>query len=134
MLYETFTDEYVIYRVELRKPKMDDYAKRKRIKDQIKLQRWLTALLQHHEVIIFYDDEGEEKCVVGTLLRGEAEFPDAPLEVFFIKDRSTIKFNYCNFYAMPKLEPMTIHLDKIKKFIVKNENITEISKTVSMIV
>lgn len=134
MLHETFTDEYVIYRVELRKPKLDDYSKRKRMKDQIKLQRWLTTLLQHHEVIIFYDDNGEEKGVIGTLTRGEGEFPDAPVEVIFIKSRSSIMFNYCRFYTCPKLEPMTIHLDKIKKFIVKNDNISEISKMVSPIV
>lgn len=134
MLHETFTDEYVIYTVVARKPKTDDYAKKKVMKDRIKLSRWLNVLLRHHEVIIVYDDNGIENLEIGTLVKGTAEFPDAPLETITIKDKTKLLFNYIRFYNVPKLEPRSIHLDKIKKFIVKNENITELSNTISFIV
>ena len=134
MIHEIYTDEYVIYTVVARKPKTDNYSKKKIMKDRIKLSRWLKTLLQHCEVMIIYDDNGVEKIEVGTLVKGFAEFPDAPLETITIMNKTKLLFNYCRFYTVPKLEPRSVHLDKIKKFIVKNDNVTELSNKVSFIV
>jgi hypothetical protein len=131
MLTELCTNEYVIYDVKIRVAK-DAYSERKIQKDIRKLEKWLHALLDHHEVIIFYRDDDKETVVVGSRIppHNGLELLISPLEDEIVNGKTNKVANHCCFFTVPGRVPMMIHFNNITKFIVKIDNVAEISKSI----
>ena len=132
MLSETNTNEFVIFDVSIRKPK-DVMAVRKIQKDIRKLEKWLHALMDKKDVIVVYEDEnGEEKLIVGTRIppHDGIDLPVSPLEDEVVNGVTRKVANHCCFFSTPQRIPTMIHFDKIKKFIVTQTDINEISRSI----
>jgi hypothetical protein len=132
MLSETNTNEFVIYTVMLRTPK-DVMSVRKIQKDIRKLEKWLHALMDKKDVIVVYeDDDGSEKMITGTRIAPHPgiELPIPPLEDEVVNGVTRQVANYCCFFSTPQREPTMIHFNKIKKFIVSQVGVNEISRSI----
>lgn len=126
-LKELYTGEFAIYTQELRAPK-DDYTRRKIQKDIRKLEKILHALLDRHEVVMFYKDGDEEKMIIGTRIKPytELELPESKLEEEVVNGKSRMVPNECCFFEMPSRKPTAIHFNDITKFMLRNENVSNI--------
>lgn len=131
MLSETNTNDFVIYDVVLRNPK-DAYTARKVQKDIRKLEKWLHALMDQKDVILFYNDNGEEKMIVGSrmLPHPGIELPVSPLEDEEVNGIIRKVSNHCCFLSVPSRQPTMIHFNDINKFVVSHANVNEISKSI----
>lgn len=128
MLHEIGSHEYSTFVQVLRVAK-DDYAARKVQKDRTKVKKLLDGLLADREVIIFYNDNGVEKQVIGTTKKfvEKEEWPApvlTPLTTEIINNKEVLEDQYCRFWAFPQREPIAVHVDKITKFIVRTEGLT----------
>lgn len=131
MIAELRTDELATYTVEKRVVKEgDEMAQYKSQRDRQKLISWLGALLKEHDVIIFYidEDDGLEKFVIGTSKGYNIEKIEIPVikESWLGEEQDT--YHHIPFVSMPDRTPYYIHADDITRFIVKCDNIIEISK------
>lgn len=127
MLAELSSHDFITFIQTLREPK-DAYAKRKVQKDRMKLKQLLEGLMRDREVIIFYQDDGEEKYLIGTTRKVvEAEIwpslPDVPLTVEIVNDQEVEEMHYCRFWSFPDRQPRAIHLDHITKFVVNKSGL-----------
>lgn len=131
MLTELCTNEYAVYDVKKREPK-DEYSKRKIQKDIRKLEKWLNALLEHQEVIIFYREDGVENVSVATRIppHDGLVLPESPLEDEIVNGQVNKVKNHCCFFEVPSRTPKMVHLDQITKFITKIDNVNTISNSV----
>ena len=129
-LSETWTSDFACYTVEKRQPK-DDYTLRKSQHDRRKLRNWLNALMLKHDVLIWYEDNGEEKMVIATLLDSDI-YPlcDLPITVEHYRKKSYLEVYHIRFLSMPTRQPMILHVDSIKRIIVSNKNVIEITNEV----
>jgi len=130
---EIYTDDLVLYTVEKRNIK-DEYTEYKALKDRHKIKNWLNALLQENEVIIFYFDEDEqiEKNIIATskgLLPEDYNIPTVKEEAFGEEYDTT---HHIGFLTMPDRVPHYLHVDDITKFILKNDNVSEISNKTTL--
>lgn len=137
MLNELYTNEFVLYTQHLRPPK-DDYAIRKAQKDVRKLEKWLHALLDETEVVIFYidkEDNNIEKTIIATRIPPVEGYvlPESPLEEEVVNGVTKMVPNHCCFFTMPSRRPMTIHFNDITGFLLKNDKVSEISKKISVV-
>lgn len=128
MLIEIVSNEFKTYVQELRQPK-DDYTKRKIQKDRQKLLAMLEGLMEDREVIIFFNEGGVEKQVVGTRKKYiEKEYlPELPLPpkmIEMINNNPVEETHHIVFWQIPLREPTIIHLDDVTKFIVRAEGLT----------
>ena len=131
MIAELRTDELATYTVEKRVVKEgDELAQYKSQRDRQRLRNWLGALLKEHDVIIFYidEDDGLEKFVIGTSKGYDIEKIQIPVikESWLGEEQDT--YHHIPFVSMPDRTPYYIHADDITKFIVKCDNVIEISK------
>jgi hypothetical protein len=131
MIAELRTDELATYTVEKRVVKEgDELAQYKSQRDRQRLRNWLGALLKEHDVIIFYidEDDGLEKFVIGTSKGYDIEKIQIPVikESWSGEEQDT--YHHIPFVSVPDRTPYYIHADDITKFIVKCDNVIEISK------
>lgn len=132
MLSETNTNEFVIFNVSLRTPK-DVMSVRKIQKDIRKLEKWIHALMDKKDVIVVYEDvDGSEKIITGTRIAPHPgiDLPISPLEDEVVNGVTRQVANHCCFFSTPYREPTMIHFNKIKKFIVSQTGVNEISKSI----
>lgn len=126
MLHEISDGEFSTYIVVDRKVK-DDYTKRKVQKDRKKLQIWLDRLLGDRNVIIFYEEKGEEKVIVGSKKEMFGELPKTPINIDIINNKVKLQNYYCTFFELPSRRPMALHVDTVTRFIVRQEGLSELS-------
>lgn len=129
MLHELCTGEYTIYSVITRDAK-DDYARRKVQKDRKKLLKWLNAILENREVIVFYKQDDVEKFAVTSLMEKFDDFPEMPHTVEIINNQEVLEMQYCFMYELPSRTQLVLHADQITKFIVRTAGLSDLSKTV----
>ena len=131
MISELQTTELVTYEVNKREVKEgDDMARYKSQKDRQRLRNWLNALLQEHDVIIFYidEDDGIEKTVIGTTKGFNKDLIEIPVIKESWLGEIEDSYHHIPFVSVPDSTPYYIHCDDITKFVLKNDKIQEISK------
>ena len=139
-LYELYSKEYVVWTQKLREAD-DDYTKHKVQKDRQKLRSLINGLLNDREVIIFYyDEEGNEKQLIGTKKRDFTqlrekwpELPEVPMSTVIINNKVVPQQHHAVFWLFPERTPFILHLDKIIKIIVKNDGVNQDFFTKTMI-
>ena len=136
MISELYTDELVIYSVNKREVKEgDETALYKFYRDRQKARNWLTHLLQNNDVIIFYieEDDDTEHFVVGTLQGYDPDKFEIPASTEEWRGREYETVHHVPFISLPDKTPYYIHVDDITRFICKNDKITEISNSISLL-
>lgn len=131
MLHELRTDELVTYTVEKRKvAEGDETALYKSQRDRQRLRSWLCVLLKEHDVLIFYvdEDDGIEKFVIGTTKGYNEEAMEIPVVEEDWLGEIEKTYHHVPFVSVPDRTPYYIHADDITRFVLKNDNIIEISK------
>jgi hypothetical protein len=126
MLHEINDGEFATYVVVDRVVK-DDYTKRKVQKDRRKLQIWLDRLLFDRHVIVFYKDNGVEKISVVTKKEIFSELPVTPINIDIINNKVKLQSYYCTAFEVPSRNPVSIHVDTITKFIVRQDGLSALS-------
>lgn len=129
-LYELYSQEYVVWTQTLREAN-DDYTKHKIQKDRQKVRSLLNGLLDDREVIIIYhDEEGNEKQVIGTRKRDAVamkekwpELPELPISTVIINEKVVPQEHHVKFWLYPERTPFILHLDKVLKIIIKNNGV-----------
>lgn len=131
-LHELQTADFVLTTQHIRKvDEGDEYNTRKLQKDRRKARKWITALLEDREVVVFYKDENNvEKMVIGTLNGIEDDLLDAPLDVEVVNNKETLVQHHVRFFEFPSKQPYAIHIDKITHFICKSGGTIEISNSI----
>ena len=128
---ETQTQNYVWYDVKFKEPK-DDYSLRKYQTKPIKALKYINALLKQNEIIFWYDDNGKEQMVVATLIDvSDDQLLDTPLEVVTYGIYTYVQCYTLRAVTVPYGEPINIPIRKLKKFMLKNDNVLEISKSLT---
>lgn len=136
MISELYTDDLVIYTVNKREVKKDDdTALYKFLRDRQKARNWLTHLLKHNEVVIFYieEDDNTEQFVIGTLQGYDPDAFDVPMSLEEWRGKKYDAIHHVPFISLPDKTPYYIHVDDITRFICKNDKITEISNSISLL-
>lgn len=131
MLHEINTDELVTYVVETRAVQEgDDTALYKFQRDRQRLRNWLNALLAENEIVLFYldEDDGLEKCIIASTKGYDINMFDVPTVRETFLDDEYEAIHHLAFVSLPDHTPYYIHLDNITKFILKNNNISDISR------
>lgn len=131
MLQELYTNDLVTYTVEKRVVKEgDDTALYKFYRDRQRLRNWLNALLKENDVVMFYidEDDGLEKFVVATTAGFDETLIEIPTVTETFGGESYETYYHVPFVRVPDATPYYIHVDDITRFILKNNNINEISK------
>lgn len=125
---EYYTPELCIYTVEPRKDKGDEYTMRKLQKDRAKLYQWMTELLRKNEMIIFHEENGKEVHTVCTGKPVDTDVADAPLTVVEYRGTQFVQCHWLQVIEYPGRQPKNIHIDSVKRFILKNDNVGDIAK------
>lgn len=128
-LHELQSGEYITTTQELRVAK-DEYTARKVQKDRRKARKWITALLDDREVIIFHKEGDEEKMKLGTRKGYDCNFADIPVDIEVWNDTEHEVQNHIMFYEYPSQKPAAIHIDTITKFICRKDGIIDISNSI----
>ena len=131
MLSELQTNDLVTYEVKKRKVEEgDEMAQYKSQKDRQRLRNWLNGLLQENDVIIFYidDEDGLEKTVIGTTKGFNKDLIEIPTIKESWLGEIEDSYHHVPFVSVPDETPYYIHCDDITKFILKCDNISEVSK------
>jgi len=127
-LAEEQTKEFCIYDVSHKQAK-DARSNRKAQKKPIQDRDFINAILKENEVVFVLDD-GD--VFLGTLKDvNEDELGDAPLTYVEAGIFQYVQFYYIRMLEVPFRTPRTIPISKIKKIIVKSDNITEISNSLT---
>jgi hypothetical protein len=126
MLHEINDGEFSMFVVVERKVK-DDYSKRKVQKDRRKLQIWLDKLLSDRHVIIFYNQNNEEKMIIGSKKEMFGPLPETPMNIDIINNKVKLQNYYCTCFELPSRNPIAIHVDTVTRFIVKQDGVSELS-------
>jgi len=124
------TTDLTVFHFENRKVK-DDYTLRKSQRDRKKVRKFLNALLLENDLIIWYNDQGTEKMVIGTLQGVDLDqLLDAPVEIEEYRNRKYLEFYYLQMFDTLSRTPVNIHIDSLVKIILRNDKIERISKEV----
>lgn len=131
MINELQTKSWVEYTQKLRNPKTD-YEKRKVQKDRKKALLWLNLWLKEQEIILQYYDSEDNiiTCFASSTTDYEVKtpFPDTPLTKEIVHGETVFEDQYIRFYKMPESEPIALHIDKVYKWYVPNDNVLKLSK------
>ncbi len=130
MIEEFYTDELVIYTITPRKDKGDEYSKRKIQKDRKKLYTWVLELLKENEIIIDYLEEGELVTSVCTMKFEHYDnlpIDEVPIEIESYRGDELLRMNHLPVLIFPGKKKKLIHIDNIRKFILKNDNVSDIA-------
>lgn len=129
---ETQTQNYVWYDVKFKEPK-DEYSLRKYQTKPVKALKYINALLKQNEIIFWYEDEsGKEQMVVATLIDvTDEQLLDTPLEVVTFGIYTYVQCYTIRAVTVPYGDAINIPIRKLKKFMLKNDNVLEISKSLT---
>lgn len=127
-LHELRSTDYYTFTQKLRDTGDDPYLKHKAIKDRQKLRELINGLLNSREVIIFYNDNGIEKQIIGTLKKAvekeyRPELLPIPQSLVSINNQLIPQEHHISFWEYPLREARLIHLDTITKFIVYSQGL-----------
>ena len=127
-LHELRSTDYYTFTQKLRDTGDDPYLKHKAIKDRQKLRELINGLLNSREVIIFYNDNGIEKQIIGTLKKAvekeyRPELLPIPQSLVSINNQLIPQEHHISFWEYPLREARLIHLDTITKFIVHSQGL-----------
>jgi hypothetical protein len=128
-LVELYTNDLCLYTVEPRKNKTDEYTQRKIQKDRTKLYTWITELLKQNEIVLFYKEDGVEKNCICTIRGYEDKLPNAPLSSVHYRGDDFVQLHYLRVIDLSNGRiPKIIHIDDVTKFILKNDNVSDIAQ------
>jgi len=130
---EIQTQDSVWYTLKFKEPK-DDYSLRKFQTKPIKARQWINALLKRNEILFFYEEDGVEKHILGTLQGvSDQELLDAPLEVVTYGIYTYVQCYTIRAVECPTRKPFNIPVKNIKKFFLRNDNLLEVSKSLTWV-
>jgi len=130
MMEEFYTDELVIYTVTPRKDKGDEYSKRKIQKDRKKLYEWVIELLKENELIIDYIEDDKlvtSVCTMKFKHYGMLPIDEVPIEIESYRGDELLRMNHLPVVSFPGKQRKLIHIDNVRKFILKNDNVQDIA-------
>lgn len=129
-MQEYNTADFTIFQFEARTIK-DDYTLRKSQRDRTKVRKFLNALLLENDLIIWYNDQGTEKMIIGTLQGVDFDqLLDAPVDIEEYRNRRYLEFYYLQMFDTISRTPINIHIDSLVKIILRNDKVERISKKV----
>lgn len=132
MIEEYYTNELVMYTVTPRKDKGDEYSKRKIQKDRKKLFTWLLELLKENEILLDYlDDDGNmQSCICSMKSDYEHLLPvmDVPVQIESYRGDDILRLEHLPVVCFPGKTPKLIHIDNVRRFILKNDNVADIAQ------
>ena len=131
-LHELQSEEFVTTRQELRIAK-DEYTARKVQKDRRKARKWLTALLDDREVVVFYKTGDGEAMTLGTRKGFDCDTSNIPEDIEVWNNTEHKVQNHVLFFEMPSQKPVAVHIDNVTKFICKKDGIIDISNSVQWV-
>ena len=128
---ETQTQDYVWYDVKFKEPK-DQYSLRKYQTKPVKALKFINALLKHNEIMFWYDNNGKEEMCVATLKNiTDEQLLDMSLEVVTFGIYTYVQCYTIRAVTVPSNDPINIPIRKLKKFMLKNDNVLEISRSLT---
>lgn len=132
MIEEFYTDELVMYTFTNRKDKGDEYTARKIQKDRKKKFTWLLELLKENELVLEYEDsEGNMQQCIATMKPEFQEYlpiDDIPIEIESYRGDDTLRMYHLPVLCFPGKVQRLIYVDKVRKCILKNDNVYDIAQ------